>query len=507
MASGRLASVAVTANTPTLVYTVPANNVASVNVVARNFGSTSSTVTLAHTANASAPTATSTKKVRVVKDGVPFRGFPEGTGNSFPTTEWCGVLPYANPTLGLVRDGSGITSYGHFALHDLTTGVRSRYSNITSTSSYWYGVYQIAPFFQNNDYWVLSQDGNNYVRRIKGKITDKTSWTVNSASDSDVFAYQNGTPSYGMAANNGAAGFRRMFVSLAQSSGNTTVVYNVDVGSTGSAVNYTSETGSFYNSIGSAYGTCSSRSLSVVPLKDASGNILSYHFVASGYITSETRIAWKEYKDDGSSYNVNPTYISIANSQLFPSTSSNAIAWFRCIGSWVYAMTIAGQAIKAPADGWQNPANWTNITANLPAGTDYNFAWMDDGYGNALVYTTAGMQKTSNGVTFTDFVSTTVPSELTGISGMPASDVYQVFKKDGSASSEYYVLTSNTLHESYTERDVGVISAGDVFEKNLPLDANAVVEHKGLVLNSGDKVYAITSQPTVVQVYGFEEGI
>lgn len=511
MASGRLASAKLTANTPSLLYTVPTNNVSSVNVVARNFGTGTSNVTLLHTANASAPTVTSVDSTTFTKSktNVPYKTFPENTGTyqqGLPPTYYVGTVPYSNSTKPLIflnNASFGHATYGPWAFLNLDTGaseLTTNYINAKGGNTYNTTNGQIAPFFQNNDYW--SVDGNGYPFRLKGKLTDKTAWTNT----------YNGTDSYGYTGSQntsyydyGFAGFRRMAVS-AGSNGYIHVFYNCGEGSSGTVSNYTSNAQSFYN-VAAAYATFNQYSLSVVPYTDSNGNIVSYHFVASGYNGSECRIGWKDYSDDGSTVTANMTYITLSG--VF--TGNATIAWFRKIGSYVYAMTTNNECVRAPANSWKVAGNWTNITASLPAGTSYLIPWIDDGYGNALAFTTAGVQRSNaNGTTWSDIVTTTTPSYITssGIT-MPSDAFYYAQKNDGVGKS-YHVFAQNDLYEFTTVsvNSIGTVGGEDIFEKNLPLDPAAVVEHKGLVLNAGDKVYAVaTNSDTVVQVYGFEEGI
>jgi hypothetical protein len=176
--------------------------------------------------------------------------------------------------------------------------------------------------------------------------------------------------------------------------------------------------------------------------------------------------------------------------------------WIRPVGDYVYCASASQDVFRAPLSSgleWQNQSNWSKVTSSVvPSGKTINehFPFIETPEGIGYGACTDGSIITSldDGATWSQVdvatmtgITTTAGAQAAGKDSKGASAIY-------SADGKYE--TSKAIRGKLE----------DAVEVDMNLAASGHLEHRGLILNAGDKVYVQSSEDGVVaQLYGYEE--
>lgn len=495
MAQKRLASTLLTSGATSAVYTVPAGKSATVSVFARNVGSDSSTVSLSHSQLATAPVDNSAAKQLNTVNYTTTKNAP------------LGILNIGTPTVTLcvpsqVVTGGDPISYGPIAIYDESANTATIPYNTgwgpgqytMSSSNYWYSRYQISGFYGENDYHT--KNSNSYPRRIKGypwdSLIDK-SYQSNSYGGAGQATYggYDGGPSYD---GHGSAGFRTQQFHI-NSTGYLSRYYTMaaSTGSNANNGNYTS-TGNSPYWLGANVTTPEYYALSILPTSKLSSANLR---LVVGTVTGNTHYIWSIRITDAASAD---TYTDqqVINKD-YGSGYSSSWLWYRPVGDYVYAASTT-KVFRAPITTWWTDHNaWTDVTSSFPSNLNFYMPFIEDKNGVGYTCTTNGDVLTcKDGVTWTKADSSTVTS---GIGSLTNSFVGPKLN----SYDQFAVYTSTGKYQTLSSLNAPTIKP-DAFELDLALPSKSHLEHKGIILNAGDKVYArATNSDTIIDIYGFEE--
>jgi hypothetical protein len=499
MAQKRLASTLLTAGATTAVYTVPAGKSATVSVFARNVGSDSSVVSLAHSQLSNSP-ADNTSALKV--NGVEYTASKQAP---------LGILNIGTPTISLAvgpqvssgSDPSPSTSYPPFGIwNESTNSLGYPYNSGWGTGQwsmggpgYWIGRgYQISGFYSENDYIVMNS--SRYPRRVKGYPWDTLDKSYEGYPAASVFGGYDNTPSY---YDYGTAGFRQQCFHV-NSTGYLTRQYSLgsSTSSNGSQSDYTSSSNSPYW-LNTNYGQHSPYALSILPTARLS--TANLRLVTGCSWTSGSNAIWGATITDASSnqsYNISVNLTRTNWGGSYDQTSLNWL-WFRPVGDYVYGGT-ANKVFRAPVTSWFSSLNnWTDVTSSFPSNLHFYFPFIEDRNGYGYTITTNGdVLFSKDGATWvkgdTSIITSGIGSLTSAYTG-PKTDTF----------AQFAVYTSTGKYTTLSSLGSPTIKP-DAFELDLTVPAKNHLEHRGIILNAGDKVYArATNSDTKIDVYGFEE--
>jgi hypothetical protein len=500
MPQSRLASVKLTPSTNQTVYTVPAGKTLVGSVFVRNFNETSSTVIdMSHTQDTLAADYT---EAQLSSNTTNFT-----TNPSVPFGAVDGVSMAQGGRL--TGDYSANQSFGNqYSFWDQSTD--TTYEGVYNTqfgsseyilnNSYMRGRYQISGFYTKpSDYYTVQQ--NRYPRRFKNypwsyttsgnfsDVNDNIAGGVNS--DLDYYNWSNqGWNQYHMSMND-----------------NGYVTYHYGVGETsftGNKVNETNSSQSFYWQQEQLGGQVTRGSLSILPSGNRDSSKGMWYVTSGTWTTGQVCFQWMPVQNDDGS-----TRGSLSNNGRWygpltgMTTSADATwLWHRPVGDYVYAGAQSGKIYRSAfgtnstQPDWMTQSNWSDVTSSFPANmnTELPFIETVDGFGYGA--TTSGQMVSS-----LDQGETWSMASTASITGITTTAGAQVGPK--AANGSFSVYTADGL---YTLAKAQRSNMEDAIELDLTLGKNGHLEHRGLILNAGDKIVVQSSQPDcVVDVYGYEE--
>jgi hypothetical protein len=362
------------------------------------------------------------------------------------------------------------------------------------------GRYQISGFYTKpTDYYTVQQ--NRYPRRFKqypwsftssgnySDINDNISGGVNA--DLDYYQWSSqGWNQYHMAMND-----------------NGYVTYHYGVGETsltGSKVNETNSSQSFYWQQEQVGGQPTAGSLSLLPSSNRDSSKGMWYVTSGRYTTASNCFQWMPIQNgDGS------TRTSLSGNGRWYGQPTGMTAdddaywlWIRPVGDYVYAGARSGKIFRSafgtnPAQpDWMTMSNWSDVSSLFPANMNPDLPFIEtvDGYGYGA--TTSGQIVSS-----LDQGKTWSMPDISNITGITTPAGAQVGPK--ALNGSFNVYTADGL---YTLAKAQRSNMEDALELDLVLGKGGHLEHRGLILNAGDKIVVQSSQPDcVVDIYGYEE--
>ena len=508
MTQSRLASAKITKNTNQLVYTVPAGKSLVGSLFIRNFNEegNSAKIDIATTqatlgndyqvAQLSSNTTNFTSNT-TVPIGQPIDGQHLAQGGRL-TGDFRANYSYGN-------------QYGHYD-ESSDTATYNVYNNqhgggqYIMNNQYMEGNYQISGFYtKKDDYLFIDQSRrprifNNYpwTYTVSGNFSDNSGGNIAGGYNNDLDYYQYG-----------GQGFRNIYLSM-DDNGYTTYMSNISkdpASFSGNKYNESNTSQSFYWQQANLGGKVTKGSLSFIPtqkLTSDSGLWAVVHGNGFGSAGSMCMQWMPVYDSSG-------THINGTNNRAHWSGQVNALAtttnesewyWIRPVGDYVYCASASQDVFRAPLSSnleWQTQSNWEKVTSSVvPSGKTINehFPFIETTTGIGYGACTDGSIITS-----IDQGATWSQGDLATITGITTTAGAQVGGKD--TSGAFVVYTADGRYDmTKAIRD----NLQDAIEVDLSLGANGHLEHRGLILNAGDKVYVQASQDDVVaQLYGYEE--
>ncbi len=507
MTQSRLASAKITKNTNQLVYTVPAGKSLVGSLFIRNFNKSGNSAnidiaTTQSTLGADYQTASLTSNTtnftsnNTVPIGVPIDGQHLAQGGRL-TGDFRANYSYGN-------------QYAHYD-EATDTATINVYNNqhgsgqYIMNNQYMEGNYQISGFYTEPDDYLFIQQ-NRYPRIFKnypwtyttsGNFSDNSGGNIAGGYNNDLDYY-----TYG------GQGFRNIYISM-NDNGYTTYMSNISkdpASFSGNKYNETNTSQSFYWQESQIGGKVTKGSMSLIPTapKTHSQGLWA---VVHGNLSSNGNMClqWMPVYDSSGNH------INGTNNRQGWYGQVNALAttdnesewyWLRPVGNYVYAASESQDVFRAPLSSnleWQTQSNWSKVTSSVvPSGKTINqhFPFIETTEGIGYGACTDGSIITSldQGATWTQ-------GDLSAISGVTTTAGAQVAGKD--ASGAFVIYSADGKYElNKAIRD----NLQDAIEVDLTLSAKGHLEHRGLILNAGDKVYVQASQDDVVaQLYGYEE--
>jgi hypothetical protein len=169
------------------------------------------------------------------------------------------------------------------------------------------------------------------------------------------------------------------------------------------------------------------------------------------------------------------------------------------VGDYVYAAG-SNKVFRAPITSWWTSLNnWTDVTSSFPSNLNFYFPFIEDRNGYGYTITTNGdVLLSKDGATWvkgdTSLITSGIGSLTNSYTG-PKTDTF----------AQFAVYTSTGKYTTLSSLASPTIKS-DAFELDLTVPSKNHLEHRGIILNAGDKVYArSTNSDTKIDVYGFEE--
>lgn len=500
MTQKRLASTLLTQGSTVAAYTVPAGKSAVVSIFARNIGDDSAVVDLSHSQNTPPADNTAAEQVNTTVY-TNNKQAPLGILNLGTTTVKFAVP--ASPSAG--GDVSPSTSQGPIAIWDEASNVAVQpYSTnwgsaqwAMGNAGYWTGRgYQISAFYGENDYFVFNS--NRYPRRVKGYPFDSESKNYEGYG-TGVFGGYDTAPNY---YDYGSAGFRTQMFSV-NSSNYLTRRYTIIAGtsSSGSTTDYTSVANSPYGLQQNGYPAMNPYSLSILPTaKGSTANLRLVTGSAATGTTGTTYIWQVRITNESSAEVYDQQSILIKNDWgTTYSQVQRTMLWYRPVGDYVYSASTT-KVFRAPITTWYTtPTSWVDVTSSFPTNLNFYFPFIEDKNFYGYTVTTNGdIVSTKDGVTWTKADATLITTGIGSLGG-----AYTGVKVN--SYDQFPVYTSTGKYSSLVGLEAPSMKP-DLFEANLTVPSKSHLEHRGIILNAGDKVYArSTNTNTIIDVYGFEE--
>ena len=500
MTQKRLASTLLTQGSTVAAYTVPAGKSAIVSVFARNIGDDAAIVDLSHSQNTPPADNTAAEQVNATVY-TNSKQAPLGILNLGTTT-----VKFAVPnSISTGGDPSPTTAVGPIAIWDENSNVAVQpYSTgwgsaqwAMGNAGYWTSRgYQISAFYGENDYYV--NNSNRYPRRVKGYPFDSLDKNYEGYG-TGVFGGYDTAPNY---YDQGMAGFRTQFFST-NSSNYLTRRYTIiaSTSSSASTTDYTSNANAPYGLQQNGYPAMVPYSLSILPsAKGSAANLRLVTGSAATGTTGSTYIWQVRITNDGGTEVYDQQSVLVKND--WGTTYSQAqrqMLWYRPVGDYVYSAS-SSKVFRAPITTWySNPASWVDVTSSFPANLNFNFPFIEDKNFYGYTVTTNGdIVTTKDGATWTKADATLITTGIGSLSG-----AYTGVKVN--SYDQFPVYTSTGKYNSLVGLEAPTMKP-DVFEANLTVPSKSHLEHRGIILNAGDKIYArSTNANTIIDIYGFEE--
>ena len=508
MTQSRLASAKITKNTNQLVYTVPAGKSLVGSLFIRNFNkdgnaanidiaTTQTTMGNDYTEASLTSNTTNFTSNNTVPIGQPIDGQHLAQGGRL-TGDFRANYSYGN-------------QYAHYD-ESTDTCTFNVYNNQHGTgqyimnNQYMEGNYQISGFYtEKTDYLFIQQNRyprifNNYpwTYTTSGNYSDNSGGYISGGHNNDLDYY-----SYG------GQGFRNIYLSM-DDNGYTTYMSDISKDPTsfsGNKYNETNTSQSFHWQQSQVGGKVTKGSLSFVPTKKLTSGSGLWAVCHGNYGSNNGNMCmqWIPVYDSSGNHingtNNNGRWYGQVNA-LATNDNESEWYWIRPVGDYVYCASESQDVFRAPLSSnleWQNQSNWSKVTSDVvPTGKQINqhFPFIETTEGIGYGACTDGSIITSldQGATWTqgDLSTITGISNTTGaqVAGKNSTGAFVVYTADGK-----YEMTKAI--RQITE---------DAIEIDLSLSAKGHLEHRGLILNAGDKVYVQASQDDVVaQLYGYEE--
>jgi len=291
--------------------------------------------------------------------------------------------------------------------------------------------------------------------------------------------------------------------------GYITYLYNIDRTlsmSNGAKVNETNTSQSFYWQESQLGGKVTKGSLSIIPTKKLTHTSGLWFVVHGNYSSNGSMcLQWIPFYDSSgtiltSSNNRQGWYGQDNN--LATTTDESEWYWLRPVGDYVYAASESEDVFRAPLSTgleWQTQSNWEKVTSSVvPSGKTINkhfpFIETSEGIGYGACTDGSIISSIDQGATWTQ-------PDLSSITGITTTANAQI---GGKASSGAFVVY--TADGKYSLNKAIREITEDAIEIDLSLGAKGHLEHRGLILSAGDKIYVQASEDDVVaQLYGYEE--
>ena len=506
MTQSRLASAKITKNTNQLVYTVPAGKSLVGSLFIRNFNAdgNAANIDIATTQNTlgadfqnaslSSNTTNFTSNA-TVPIGQNVNGAPLAQGGRL-TGDFRANYNYGNQYAHYDESTDTCT----FNVYNSQHGTGQYIMN----NQYMEGNYQISGFYGNTDYMMIQQN-----RRVR--TFNNYPWTFNTSGDysSSSSAYLAG----GWDGNDldyyayGGQGYKNGYMSM-QDNGYITYLYNIDqttAFSSGAKVNETNTSQSFYWQESQLGGKVTKGSLSIIPAQKRTSSAGLWFVVHGNYSSNGSMcMQWIPFYDTSgniiTSSNNRAGWYGQVNA-LATTTNESEWYWIRPVGDYVYCASESQDVFRAPlgAQAWQQQSNWSKVTSSVvPSGKTINqhfpFIETEDGIGYGACTDGSIITSLDDGATWSQV-------DISTLSGIATPAGAQVGGKNKLGASVIY-----TADGKYTLNKAIRDNLQDAVEVDLSLSAKGHLEHRGLILNAGDKVYVQASQDDVVaQLYGYEE--
>jgi hypothetical protein len=226
-----------------------------------------------------------------------------------------------------------------------------------------------------------------------------------------------------------------------------------------------------------------------------------------GTVYSSTYLVWFSGKvwDSGSWTWSNDSGSVVDKSGDGVSGNDCTIMWFRPVGDYAYLCTLGNKVWRCPlGSGMKNGSNWSRVDNDTTVFPSYI---MNQGvsYTNTIIEDENGVgywiTNDDNIITSRDYGLTWEMGDFSSVTGITTTTDASSGPKDSSGAYKIY-----TADGAYDVLKAQRANMDDAFELDLTLGANSHLEHRGLILNAGDKIYArSTNSETVIDVYGFEE--
>ena len=507
MTQSRLASAKITKNTNQLVYTVPAGKSLVGSLFIRNFNAdgnsanidiatTQGTLGADYQVAALSSNTTNFTSNTTVPIGQPIDGQHLAQGGRL-TGDFRGNYSYGN-------------QYGHYD-ETSDTATYNVYNNQHGSGQYimnnqfMTGNYQISGFYTKQDDYLFIQQNR------QPRIFNNYPWTYttsNNFSDNSggniAGGYSNDLDYY----NWGGQGFRNIYISM-NDDGYTTYMSNISKDPTsfsGNKYNESNTSQSFYWQQSQIGGKITQGSMSLIPTAPRTSGSGLWAVVHGNYSSNGSMcMQWMPVYDSSGSH------INGTNNRAGWYGQVNALAttdnesewyWIRPVGNYVYCASASQDVFRAPLSTnleWQTQSNWSKVTSSVvPSGKTINehFPFIETTEGIGYGACTDGSIITSldQGATWTQ-------GDLTSITGVSTTAGAQVGGKN--AAGAFVIYSADGRYDmSKAIRS----NLEDAVEVDLSLSAKGHLEHRGIILNAGDKVYVQSSQDDVVaQLYGYEE--
>ena len=507
MTQSRLASAKITKNTNQLVYTVPAGKSLVGSLFIRNFNAdgNSANIDIATTQNtlgadfqnaALSSNTTNFTSNNTVPIGQNVEGSPLAQGGRL-TGDFRANYSYGNQYAHYNEDTDTCT----FNVYNSSHGTGQYITN----NQYMEGNYQISGFYGKTDYMMIQQ--NRRVRKFNAPP-----WSFNTSGDysSSSSPYLSG----GWDGNDldyyqyGGQGYKDGYMSM-NDNGYITYLYNIDQTtsfSNGSKVNETNTSQSFYWQESQLGGKVTRGSFSIIPAAKRTSSSGLWFVVHGNYNSNGSMcMQWIPF------YDTSGNIITSSNNRAGWYGQVNALAttdnesewyWIRPVGDYVYCASESQDVFRAPLSTgleWQTQSNWSKVTSSVvPSGKTINqhFPFIETSEGIGYGACTDGSIITSldDGATWSQV-------DVSALSGITTPAGAQAAGKNLKGASVIY-----TADGKYTLNKAVRDNLEDAVEVDMSLSAQGHLEHRGLILNAGDKVYVQSSEDGVVaQLYGYEE--
>jgi len=507
MAQSRLASAKLTPNTNQLVYTVPAGKSLVGSLFVRNFNQQggSATIDIAHTQNTmgadyQSATITSNTTNFTTNDSViighPIDGQQLAQGGRI-TGDFRANYSYGN-------------QYGHYdeasdTVNYTVYNTQHGSSQYITNNQYMEGNYQISGFYtEKDDYPHIQQNRyprffNNYpwTFTTSGNFSDFGGNRISGGVNNDLDYYQYG-----------GQGFRNIYIGM-NDNGYTT--YFSDINKSGSSFggnkyNESNTSQSFYWQESNLGGKVTKGSLSLIPTKKLTSSAGLWAVCHGNYNSNGSMcMQWMPLYDSSGNH-INGTNNRAGwygqDNNLATGTNDSEWYWIRPVGDYVYCASESNDVFRAPLSEnleWQSMGNWEKVTSSVvPSGKTINkhFPFIETVDGIGYGATTDGSIITSldQGATWTQ-------PDLSTVTGITTPAGAQSGGKNIAGAFAIY-----TADGKYTVNKAIRENLEDAVEADLSLGAGSHLEHRGLILNAGDKIYVQSSvDECVVSLYGYEE--
>lgn len=500
MTQKRLASTLLTQGSTAATYTVPAGKSAVVSIFARNIGDDSAVVDLSHSQNTPPADNTVAEQVNtaVYTDNkqAPLGILNLGTTTvklAVPTNISAGGDPSPNTAWGPVAIWD---EFNNVAVQPYNSGVNTSTWTMSSSSLWQSRGYQISAFYEENDYYVFNN--NRYPRRVKGYPWDAIDKNYQAYDTNAVFGGHETAPTY---FDYGSAGFRTQIFTV-NSQGYVTRTHSINAGTatTGTIAQFTSVINSTYGLQQNGYPTNVPYSLSILPT--AKGSSKNLRLVSGSSSGSGSFAIWSTKITDGTStqtYSIDAQVQTRTNWTTAYTAAMLTLLWYRPVGEYVYAAS-STKVFRAPIGKWHTDIqSWVDVTSSFPTNLNFNFAFIEDKNFYGYTVTTNGdVVSTKDGVTWIKGDASVITSGIGSV-----SNAYTGVKL--SSYDQFPVYTSTGRYNTLIGLDTPTMKP-DLFEASLTVPSKSHLEHRGIILNAGDKVYArSTNTNTIIDVYGFEE--